>query len=233
MLPAFLFSLTSLDDATSMHDYVVVNNGDMQEFILPEEPVDVKKRHQRVISTTSPTHAMSPHEFSPISSTASSAASFEFLSPLSTVYSQTQQFPPGVTSFCPATHPAESFTEDYRLQIPLHQNPYLTVLEKISPEQFTRCLELLRTSLPIELNVVRDVMPKPNGFVHTVLEAYNNHCGLILRPDDVWIVILTQFSFFVSANTEQLRSHFVAHEGQEELDISIYTVYFCFCNALQ
>jgi hypothetical protein len=45
MLPAFLFSLTSLDDATSMHDYVVVNDGDMQEFILPEEPVDVKVRY--------------------------------------------------------------------------------------------------------------------------------------------------------------------------------------------
>ncbi|KAG1769722.1 hypothetical protein EV702DRAFT_978523 [Suillus placidus] len=134
-------------------------------------------------------------------------------------YSQTQQFPPGVTSFCPATHLAEYFTEDYRLQIPLHQNPYLTVLEKISPEQFTRCLQLLRTSLPIELDAVRDVMPKPNGFVHTVLEAYNNHRGLILRPDDVWTAILTQFSFFVSANAEQLRSHFAAHEGQEKLII--------------
>lgn len=62
-------------------------------------------------------------------------------------------------------------------------------------------------------------MPKANGFVHTVLEAYNNHRGLILRPDDVWIAILTQFSFFVNAHADQLRGHFVAHEGQEELAI--------------
>jgi hypothetical protein len=158
---------------------------------------------------------MSPHEFSPISSIASSAASFKFLSPLPT----TQQLPPGVTSFCPATHPAESFTEDYRLHIPLHQNPYLTILEKTSPEQFTRCLHLLRTSLPTDLDAVRDIMPKPNGFVHTVLEAYNNHRALILRPDDIWTAILNQFSFFVNANAEQLRAHFVAQDGREELII--------------
>lgn len=176
----------------------------------------LQKRSHRALITASPTYPMSPPEFSPISSTASSAASFKFLSPLPT----TQQLPPGVTSFCPATHPAESFTEDYRLQIPLHQNPYLTILEKTSPEQFTRCLQLLRTSLPTDLDAVRDVMPKPNGFVHTVLEAYNNHRALILRPDDVWTAILIQFSFFVSANAEQLCAHFVAHDDREELIIT-------------
>ncbi|KAG2148746.1 uncharacterized protein EDB93DRAFT_1144715 [Suillus bovinus] len=176
----------------------------------------LQKRPHRVIPTASPTSPMSLHEFSPISSTASSAASFEFLSPLSTIQ---QRLPSGVTSFCPATHPAESFTEDYRLQIPLHQNPYLTVLEKISPEQFMRCLHLLRTSLPTNLDAVRDIMPKPNGFVHTVLEAYNNHRALILRPDDVWTAILIQFSFFVNANAEQLRAHFAVHDGLEELVI--------------
>ncbi|KAG1849277.1 hypothetical protein DFJ58DRAFT_716934 [Suillus subalutaceus] len=94
------------------------------------------------------------------------------------------------------THPAESFTEDYRLQIPLHQNPYLTILEKTSPEQSTRCLHLLRTSLPTDLDAVRDIMPKPNGFVHTVLEGVQT---IIVRsssaPDDVWTAILIQFSF--------------------------------------
>jgi hypothetical protein len=45
----------------------------------------LQKRSHRVITPASPTHPMSPHEFSPISPTASSGASFEFLSPLSTV----------------------------------------------------------------------------------------------------------------------------------------------------
>ncbi|KAG2155627.1 hypothetical protein DEU56DRAFT_315856 [Suillus clintonianus] len=35
----------SMDDATSMHDYVVVNDGDVQEYIPPEEPVDVMGSH--------------------------------------------------------------------------------------------------------------------------------------------------------------------------------------------
>jgi hypothetical protein len=35
----------SMDDATSMHDYVVVDDGDVQEYIPSEEPVDIKVRH--------------------------------------------------------------------------------------------------------------------------------------------------------------------------------------------
>lgn len=35
----------SMDDASSMHDYVVVNDDDVQEYIPPEEPTQVKVRH--------------------------------------------------------------------------------------------------------------------------------------------------------------------------------------------
>ncbi|KAK4227900.1 hypothetical protein QBC38DRAFT_509297 [Podospora fimiseda] len=34
-----------------------------------------------------------------------------------------------------------------------------------------------------------------NGLLHSILEAYNNHHNLILRPDDIWLAILTQLSF--------------------------------------
>ncbi|KAJ7654034.1 hypothetical protein DFH06DRAFT_1299116 [Mycena polygramma] len=61
------------------------------------------------------------------------------------------------------------------------------------------------------------LIPSPNGFVHTVITAYNKHHNLVLRPDDVWIAILTQFNFFVNANAELLRASFVAHEGKKEL----------------
>ncbi|KAI0828585.1 hypothetical protein BC628DRAFT_1363354 [Trametes gibbosa] len=36
---------------------------------------------------------------------------------------------------------------------------------------------------------------KSNGFVHTVLQAYADHHHLVIRPDDVWIAILSQLSF--------------------------------------
>jgi len=60
---------------------------------------------------------------------------------------------------------------------------------------------------------------KPNGLVHTILAAYNQHHALVLRPDDIWLCILTQFNLFVNGEgrAEQLRSVFVAHEGKKEL----------------
>ncbi|KAJ7349786.1 hypothetical protein DFH08DRAFT_124973 [Mycena albidolilacea] len=61
------------------------------------------------------------------------------------------------------------------------------------------------------------LVPTPNGLVHTIIRAYNKHHNLVLRPDDVWLALLTQFNFFVNANAEALRASFVAHEGKKEL----------------
>ncbi|KAJ7812134.1 hypothetical protein B0H13DRAFT_2243187 [Mycena leptocephala] len=58
-----------------------------------------------------------------------------------------------------------------------------------------------------------------NGFVNTVIDAYDQHRALVVRPDDVWLTILSQFNLFVNANAELLRANFVAHEGQRELII--------------
>jgi hypothetical protein len=55
----------------------------------------------------------------------------------------------------------------------------------------------------------------------TAIMSYNEHRALILRPDDVWLAILTQFNFFVNANAEALRSQFVSHDGQKELTVTI------------
>ncbi|KAJ6575578.1 hypothetical protein DFH09DRAFT_1311646 [Mycena vulgaris] len=63
---------------------------------------------------------------------------------------------------------------------------------------------------------ITDIIPTPNGLVHTVISAYNKHHNLILRPDDVWIAILTQFNFYVNANAELFRANFVR---QKELKI--------------
>ena len=60
-----------------------------------------------------------------------------------------------------------------------------------------------------------------NGLVHTIVDAYSQHHSLVLRPDDIWLCILTQFNLFVNGEgrAEQLRSVFVAHEGKKELVI--------------
>ncbi|KAF9957867.1 hypothetical protein BGZ70_009373 [Mortierella alpina] len=58
-----------------------------------------------------------------------------------------------------------------------------------------------------------------NGFVNTALEAYNRHHHLKLRPDDIWITILSQFNLCVNGNADVMRHHFVAHSGKKELVI--------------
>ncbi|KAG8820175.1 hypothetical protein FRC17_010236 [Serendipita sp. 399] len=72
--------------------------------------------------------------------------------------------------------------------------------------------------------------PRANGFIDTVMEAYNSHHHLTIRPDDIWCAILNQFNLYVNANAESLRSKFVAHEGKKELEVTVegtrYTIDF-------
>jgi len=63
------------------------------------------------------------------------------------------------------------------------------------------------------------IRPAGQGMVSAVVDAYNQHHNLVLRPDDVWQAILTQFSFYVNANAESLRNEFVDFEGKKELII--------------
>lgn len=60
-----------------------------------------------------------------------------------------------------------------------------------------------------------------NGFVRAAINAYNEHCPLTIRPDDVWLAIVTQFAFYVLGHPEELRSKFVKHEGQKELTVTM------------
>lgn len=56
-----------------------------------------------------------------------------------------------------------------------------------------------------------------NGFLGSIFQAYCQHHNLSIRPDDVWLAILTQFSLYLNANAEKFRKEFVSHDGQEEL----------------
>lgn len=47
------------------------------------------------------------------------------------------------------------------------------------------------------------------GLISLVIQAWENHHNLTLRPDDIWTALMVQFSFYVNANAEKLRSMFV------------------------
>ncbi|EFA78133.1 hypothetical protein PPL_08782 [Heterostelium album PN500] len=60
----------------------------------------------------------------------------------------------------------------------------------------------------------------PNSFVKSCILAYSDHHRIVLRPDDIWISIMTQFSFYLNANSEQLREKLVDFQGKKELTVS-------------
>ena len=72
-----------------------------------------------------------------------------------------------------------------------------------------------------DLDHATAVIPYGNGMVNGIIRAFQQDLHLVLRPDDVWLSILTQFSMFVNANAEQLRAHFVDHEGKKKLIIDV------------
>ncbi|KAH7084876.1 hypothetical protein BKA63DRAFT_498394 [Paraphoma chrysanthemicola] len=89
---------------------------------------------------------------------------------------------------------------------------------------------IIQSSFPSSTFTDAHITPNNNGFVNACWYAYSGHHHLTIRPDDVWFAILSQLNFYINANAESLRSHFVDHEGQKELVItdvgSIETVDF-------
>ncbi len=58
-----------------------------------------------------------------------------------------------------------------------------------------------------------------NGLVGGLLSAYNHHHNIILRPDDFWMAIMTQFSFYVHLRSLKLKDKFVDFDGKKKLEI--------------
>ncbi|KAK4446946.1 DUF4419 domain-containing protein [Podospora aff. communis PSN243] len=58
------------------------------------------------------------------------------------------------------------------------------------------------------------IISSANGFVLGALQAYNNHHHFIIRPDDIWLAILTQLSFCINRNAEALRHIFQPNTDQ-------------------
>ncbi|KAI0370483.1 hypothetical protein BV20DRAFT_943774 [Pilatotrama ljubarskyi] len=91
------------------------------------------------------------------------------------------------------------------------------LLQESCGPQSTQCAEILQCSVT---DAERPVLfSGENGFVDAVMQAYGGHHNLRIRPDDVWIAILRQLSFYVNAHAEELRKYFVPHEGQKDLAV--------------
>ena len=101
------------------------------------------------------------------------------------------------------------------------------LLKSTCPKDYKKSKCVIQSSFDFDANA--PISPSKNGFVYAAIDAYSSHHHLILRPEDIWFAILTQLSLYINAHAEELRSFFVAHEGQKELWIiydsgSIHTV---------
>ena len=108
----------------------------------------------------------------------------------------------------------------------------LELLARSCQGKSEECKELLQSSFQPHLQqpALAPLEGESNGFVNGAIRAYNQHHHFVIRPEDVWFAILTQFSCYVNAHSEELRDLFVAHEGKKELRIDMegsrYTVDF-------
>jgi len=60
-----------------------------------------------------------------------------------------------------------------------------------------------------------------NDFVGTVINAFDRHYPLSLRADDIWILLAYGFSRYMDEHAEEVREHFVSHEGKKILKVQV------------
>ena len=103
------------------------------------------------------------------------------------------------------------------------------LLKDACPKEHKKCKWIIQSSFT-KFGAESPLYPSANGFVRAAIAAYCDHQHLTLRPEDIWFAILTQLSLFINAHAEELRSFFVPHQGQKELEIyafgTIHTVDF-------
>jgi len=58
--------------------------------------------------------------------------------------------------------------------------------------RFSRLLQSTFSSKSIDTTTI---VPNANGFVYGAISAYASHHDLVIRPDDVWIAMLSQLNF--------------------------------------
>lgn len=87
-------------------------------------------------------------------------------------------------TFHPAKHDATPFPPKPEWK---EEAPATRILHTLRRKQSVKYLEILQSSLDTEpgSSADSDIIPTNNGFVDTIVSAYNHHRALVIRPDDV------------------------------------------------
>jgi hypothetical protein len=76
------------------------------------------------------------------------------------------------------------------------------------PKEDGKVRAILASSFDSDYPSSTPIISSANGFVLGALKAYNNHHHFTIRPDDIWLAILTQLSFYLNRHAEALRPVF-------------------------
>ncbi|KIL85304.1 hypothetical protein FAVG1_11259 [Fusarium avenaceum] len=97
------------------------------------------------------------------------------------------------------------------------------ILAGSSPHEYGRCQRILQSAFSTEGKLEEHPLSaSTNGLVWAAYHAYSTHHHLTIRPEDIWFAIISQISFYINANAEELRDYFVSHEGQKELIVELW-----------
>ena len=81
----------------------------------------------------------------------------------------------------------------------------------------------VKDKIPV-LGSQEEVLSNGNyGFFSTVIECYNNHWILDMRPEDWFYTFVQTLSVAIDkqARTEEVRNFFVTHEGKKTLSVTV------------
>lgn len=93
------------------------------------------------------------------------------------------------------------------------------LFEGVSYKDYNRSKRIIQSSFDQQMLHDQHISSCKNSLVESVHFAYSNHHHLILRPEDVWLTILSQLAFFINAHADELQSFMVSHRGQEQLEV--------------
>ncbi|KAN0070194.1 protein of unknown function (DUF4419) domain containing protein [Elaphomyces granulatus] len=84
---------------------------------------------------------------------------------------------------------------------------------------YLQCKSIIQSSFSNTIGSAAQLYGSDNGFIRAAIASYSHHHNLIIRPEDVWFAILSQLNLFMKLNAEKVRSFFVAHQGQKQLEV--------------
>jgi len=109
--------------------------------------------------------------------------------------------------------------EEWPASRPLTTDPR-HVLDAASRADSAKCASLIASSFSSQPDAP-GVIGCKNGLIEAAAHAWKHHNNLVLRPDDIWICVLSQINFYLNKNAEELRDFFVSHKNKKELVVGV------------